>query len=117
MPRKGLRKVFESPALEIIHHAKMLSVEYNAQRAVLLAFFELCHGDFCYRSFGSVANHSKLEWKRVRVLTRRLASKGLLEYANGLFNENGEVAGAGYTITGKGRAVARLIKEYRNGAD
>lgn len=113
-----LRKSFSSPALEIIYHAKYLShKDLLAQRSVLLAFYDLCEGDFCYRSFGSVAEHSKLDWKRVRVLTRRLARKGLLVYDNGLFNEDGEVAGAGYTITPKGRAVAQLIREYQNDSD
>lgn len=113
MPKIG-PKTFDNPALEILWRAKTLTgsiTEYRKQkRQVLLAFHELCGGDFCYRGFAPIAQHTTLEVKRVRVLTRALAKNGLLEYQSGLFYENGDVAGAGYTITSKGRAVAQIIE-------
>jgi hypothetical protein len=108
------RKAFDNPALEILWFVKQLTtLPYtNCQRRVLLAFHTKCvrDSDFVYYGFEPIAQHTGLEWKRVRVLTRILARKGLLEYQAGLFTCDGEVAGAGYTITAKGRAVAQIIE-------
>ena len=100
-------KTFENPALEILWHAQRIKKD-DVQHRVLQAFYEKC-GEDVYYGFLPITEHVKMDFKRVRVITRRLARKGLLEYRSGLFTEDGEVAGAGYTVTAKGRAVAQII--------
>jgi hypothetical protein len=118
MPKVGT-KAFSSLAVEILYRVKVIdragSTFASERKVVFMAFHELCSGDFPYRSFEPIARHTGLDVWRVRTLTRGLARAGLLEYSSGLFNENGDVAGAGYTITAKGRAVARIIRGEDNG--
>ena len=43
----------------------------------------------------------------VRAILRGLTNRGLCKFANGLMNEDGEVAGSGYAITQEGLEMAK----------
>ena len=60
---------------------------------------------FSFRYFTDEVFHRDL----VRGLLRGLTDKGLAYYAPGLFTYDGNVAGAGYGITEKGR---QFLKDY-----
>lgn len=108
-------RTFDSPAIEILYRAKVIdrtnSIFALQRKVVFMAFHAMCSGDFAYYGFKPIAHHTGLDVRRVRTLARVLTRSGLLEYRAGLFNEDGGVAGAGYTITSKGRAVARIIED------
>lgn len=46
----------------------------------------------------------------VRAIVRGLTDKGLAQYGRGLSTEDGEVAGAGYAITGSGLSLLRVVE-------
>ena len=79
----------------------------DAEWQCLDALHELSvpHGEVCL-PFAPVMGHTGLDRRTVRRCIRRLARKGLAEFHNGLWNEDGEMAGAGYCITPGG------ISEY-----
>lgn len=60
-------------------------------------------------NFKAVAARSEIERHLVRRVVRACARKGLLVYERGLFNDEGEVAGAGYGLTAKGH---NWLKEH-----
>ena len=55
--------------------------------------------------FRGIAADTKLDVKVVRRAARSLARKGLAEFARGLFDEDGMVAGSGYGATRAGAAL------------
>lgn len=62
--------------------------------------------DFYCLTFRDVMSISGIEDRsKVRRICRSLARKGLAQYAKGLWNDDGEPAGAGYHITKAGQAV------------
>ena len=63
--------------------------------------------DWTYVPFSYITKRTRQPRKAVRRHCRALKRKGLAQYARGLFNEDGEVCGAGYSITHEGRAVLR----------
>lgn len=77
--------------------------------AVLCALYERIPfpGEF-FAYFRILENDTKLQTWQVRKACRGLARKGLAEFKKGLMNEDGEVAGAGYTITEEG---AKRVKD------
>lgn len=64
----------------------------------------------CYY-FRSIAKETKLEIPLVRKAVRSLARKGLAEYMRGLFDQDGMVAGSGYSCTAAG---AEVVKEFES---
>ena len=59
-----------------------------------------------YFSFRPISKGTRLSRKRVRVVVRALARKGLAEYAKGLWSEyTDRPAGSGYRITQAGRTA------------
>jgi hypothetical protein len=56
-----------------------------------------------YHAFKYIIGQTGLERKVVRRACRSLARKGLAEYGKGLWNDDGEPAGAGYAATRAGR--------------
>lgn len=65
-----------------------------------------------YLNFEGVARRSGLDPKHVRRTVRALARKGLAEYGKGLWNDDGEPAGAGYRCTVAGfEAAEQPIQE------
>jgi DNA-binding MarR family transcriptional regulator len=69
--------------------------------------------DFCFLSFKGIANRSGLEPRLVRRTVRSLARKGFAKYASGLYNDNGEMAGAGYCCTKEGLAALEITSKER----
>ena len=67
--------------------------------------------EFNYLSFKYLATATTMPRKRVRVVVRQLARQGLAEYAKGLFDEYGKVAGSGYATTILGNIVAQVISD------
>ncbi len=73
------------------------------------------HPDFDYGFFHSlrvIADDAGVDKEAARFACRRLRDKGLALYQSGLFNEDGEVAGSGYALTDKGRAL--IAQEDKN---
>ncbi len=77
--------------------------EMKALKALAEAYSE-CE-DFCFLSFKGIAARSKLDPKLVRRTVRSLARKGFAKYQSGLWNDDGEMAGAGYCCTKEGAAL------------
>lgn len=94
-------------AATIIRGARLLT---NPQYKVLKAL--VSHKDsftgWSYVDFRTLSKQTKMPRKAVRVTCRALTRKGLAEYRNGLFNEDGQVAGAGYAATTEGRVVCEV---------
>lgn len=58
--------------------------------------------------FRSIQNSTGLDRKQVRKACRSLAAKGLASYRRGLANEeDGMLAGSGYSVTVEGAKLAR----------
>jgi hypothetical protein len=49
---------------------------------------------------------------KVRRFVRSLARKGYLELIRGLFNDDGMLAGSGYTLTNEGRQYLKNLKKH-----
>lgn len=60
------------------------------------------YGETWYYPFKPIVEKTGLERPVARRVTRYLARKGYAEFRNGLCNEDGEFAGAGYGITPAG---------------
>jgi hypothetical protein len=73
------------------------------KQAVLSHLAELTHADGVYcTSFAPIVRSTGLTRERVRFLCRLLKRQGLAQFHSGLWNEDGEPAGAGYCISPKG---------------
>jgi hypothetical protein len=68
----------------------------------LTALAERYSEDFGYLRFATIAAESGLDPSLVRRTVRSLARKGLAEYSNGLWTDDGTPAGAGYRATKAG---------------
>lgn len=66
--------------------------------------------EWCY-PFHMIAEKTDMRVQQVRRICRYLAKHRLAEYKRGLFNEDGEVAGAGYTA---GPLAEEYLKEFHN---
>jgi len=79
------------------------------RKAVLKALHEAAEdsywGDEAYFPFASIMKRTKLDRATVRRQCRVLRRQGNAEYRNGLWTEDGEVAGSGYRLTDAGRAL------------
>lgn len=62
-----------------------------------------------YFGLQRIADRAGVDKETARFGCRRLRDKGLAVYSSGLFTEDGDVAGAGYSLTAKGRAAVDLI--------
>lgn len=98
------------PAGDIIRAVRGLSSEQQVVLKALAEDFSPYEG-FTYKGFKSLSERTMMRKARVRVVTRQLARKGLAEYAKGLFTADGQVAGAGYSVTTLGNIVAQIISE------
>ena len=76
-----------------------MKLSENEQRALLA--WENVDKWWCL-NFRGVERYSGLEKRLVRRTVRALARKGLAQYERGLFNEDGETAGSGYSLTKEG---------------
>lgn len=80
----------------------------KTESAVFAAWNE-CDEDFGYLSFGAVAEKSGVEHHKIRRAVRAIARKGLLQFARGLTNDDGEFYGAGYGLTAQGKAYRAAV--------
>lgn len=60
------------------------------------------YGEVWYFPFKPISEQTGLDRPTARRVTRRLKRKGYAEFKKGLWNEDGEPAGAGYGITPAG---------------
>jgi len=60
-----------------------------------------------YFAFDTISDGTKIDRKTVRRACRSLKRKGLTAFRNGLFNEDGAVAGSGYAATEQGFKAAQ----------
>ena len=72
------------------------------EKKSLTALAERYSADFGYLHFSTIATESGLDRSLVRRTVRSLARKGLAEYSNGLWTDEGTPAGAGYRVTQAG---------------
>lgn len=61
--------------------------------------------DFRFLSFAGISEISDVDIKDIPDAVRNLARLGLVEYARGLLNEDGNPQGSGYGITDAGYAA------------
>ena len=61
--------------------------------------------DYRFMSFDSISAESEVDRGHIRRDVRHLARKGLVEFARGLSNEDGELRGSGYGITRAGLEI------------
>lgn len=61
--------------------------------------------DFDVLNFSTVASRAQMDHKKVRRAVRGLARKGLAKFYRTSWTDEGEPHGAGYGLTGKGRAM------------
>jgi len=74
------------------------------ERAVLRHLASL--GEECgFQGFSPIGLATDLSRKEVRRACRSLKRKGFAEFSNGLFNEDGGMAGSGYAATRAGLAI------------
>ncbi len=71
----------------------------NIEVRVLKALDDSGWSDPTYWTIAQVAEASDIPWEYCRVALRSLTNQGLAQYSRGLFNEDGEVWGSGYSIT------------------
>ena len=85
-----------------------LALSANEVR-ILRALNEL-PDDYGFCSFKSIAAQSGVASCDIRRVTRLLKRKGFTEFASGLWNDDGEPRGSGYSITAAGRLVCSLME-------
>lgn len=56
-------------------------------------------------TFSHIEDETGFTRKRARFICRSLARKGLAQYSNGLFADDGSVCGSGYAATAAGRTA------------
>lgn len=83
-------------------------IKLNPHERKVLRALGIYYSDFGYIGFSTIARKTHLNRKQVRRAARSLRRKGLADYCCGLFNDNGDVAGAGYGCTTKGAEVLGL---------
>jgi len=69
--------------------------------------------DFGYFNFNYLCVETGFNRRQIRLDVRRMARKGLTQYGNGLWTDEGELAGAGYAITPAGRAALAQSEEEK----
>lgn len=78
--------------------------------SILVALIRLSHAPSeQFYPFAPIMNAVSLPRALVRRACRSLKRKGLVEYSNGLTNEDGEFRGAGYAITKEGYEYVRSL--------
>lgn len=77
------------------------------QKKVLAVLASMYANDWGYLNFAGISKHTSLPRKIVRRCCRALARKGFAEYGKGLWNKDGEVAGAGYCCTNAGYEASK----------
>jgi predicted GNAT superfamily acetyltransferase len=69
--------------------------------------------DFYFKNFASIKRslptYVYLDRAAIRRACRSLSRKGLAEYGKGLWNDDGEVAGAGYAATREGAKALVIL--------
>jgi hypothetical protein len=83
----------------------------DVERKVLQSLSEAGWGEDWYLPFAPICDEWGLARNVVRRACRSLARKGLAEFESGLWDEDGEPAGSGYTATEAGRKAFAKLKE------
>lgn len=78
-----------------------MSIELSPDHKKVLAVLADSY-DGLYYNFAHIESETGLPRKRVRFICRFLARRGLAQYRNGLMDDDGGVAGAGYRATKAG---------------
>lgn len=90
----------------IIRGARLLTNPEHKVLKALVSWYDFL--GFHYVDFRTLSRQTKMRRRIVRLVCRALARKGLAEYSNGLFNDDGRVAGAGYAATAEGKVVCEV---------
>lgn len=90
-----------------------MSTKVSERERVLLVSMADSYEDESYFNFAALSHRTGVELQHIRRTVRALARKGLAVYGKGLWTGDGEMAGAGYSITKAGRELAAelLAKE------
>lgn len=70
--------------------------------------------DFAYHGFDVLSRRTQTSRRQVRLDVRRMARKGLVQFAKGLWDDEGEPVGSGYAITDAGRRVWNEFRAKQN---
>lgn len=79
---------------------KLNEIESKVLGALVGAYDTYAGGGFC--SFNFLSSETGFDRKQVRRACRSLKRKGLSEFGKGLWNDDGEPAGSGYSATRQG---------------
>ena len=82
-------------------------VAVNEKEGKVLEFFSEELQDDHFSPFAPIASYTRLNRKEVRRACRSLRKKGLAEFMQGLWNEDGEPCGSGYRATREGLEIVR----------
>ena len=86
--------------------------------AKVLRALDDCYDDYAgggFSGFAGIVSRTGLNRRQVRLSCRRLKRKGLAQYARGLWNDDGQVAGAGYGLTEVAHKTLRARLELSKG--
>jgi hypothetical protein len=93
----------------------------RSERRILAALnqgYESFYGEPAYYNFRHLMQATNLSHRQVVRAVRALKGRNLAVFGRGLFNDEGEVAGAGYAITDHGHTLIEIaegkINDRRN---
>src|SRR5690242_15607070 len=87
-----------APAVVKYQGPKVSATELRALEILADHYLDDC--DCLY--FATIADKSGIEPSKIRRVVRSLARKGYAQYVRGLFDDEGQVAGSGYSCTRAG---------------
>lgn len=85
-------------------------MKLNGYEAQAFTGWKDCDRDFSVLSFAGVAKESGLDRSKVRRAVRGLARKGLVEFVQVSWTDDGEMHGAGYGLTDAGVALRAALE-------
>lgn len=71
--------------------------------------------DFGYSGFQGICKRTKLPRNKVRLACRSLKRKGLAAFSSGLWNDDGQPAGSGYSASREGVAFIEAQRASAHG--
>lgn len=76
----------------------------SALEAKCMSAWDGCDSEYGYLSFKHIANRSGVPAHLTRRVTRAIARKGFVQFARGLWTDEGDFYGSGYGLTKQGEA-------------
>lgn len=81
-----------------------------AEKKVLGFLAETYSEDFGYTGFSWISKRTRLPRNKVRLACRSLKRKGFAKFSSGLWNDDGQPAGSGYSASREGVAFIETLR-------